>query len=105
MRRLLLLVWRISRADLRLMWFALRHPLRPRWLRPAALGLIVLAFMPINFAFPLIGVIDDMIVVPMLLHWLVSSLPSSVRQSFFYPSARSHQPTPPAASTGIHKSR
>ena len=82
MKRLIILMWRMSRADLRFLWFALRHPLRPRWLRPAALVLALYALSPLNFVMPLIGVIDDMIIVPLILHWLLQRLPERLHALF-----------------------
>jgi hypothetical protein len=37
MRRLFRL-WRLGARDLRLLWMALRHPNRPRWLIPATIA-------------------------------------------------------------------
>jgi uncharacterized membrane protein YkvA (DUF1232 family) len=68
--------------DLRLLWFALRHAQRPIWLWPAVLVLGWFAFEPLNFALPLLGVVDDVIVLPLLLHALVKCLPNNVRSDF-----------------------
>ncbi|MBA3898060.1 MAG: hypothetical protein H0X36_13210 [Sphingomonadaceae bacterium] len=81
MKRLLLL-WRVGRQDLRLLWFALRHPNRPAWLVPAAGVLALFAIDPVNFAVPLLGAIDDLVLLPILLHTLVSFLPADVRAAF-----------------------
>lgn len=69
MRRLFRL-WRMSRSDLRLLWAALRHPDRPDWLLPATLALGFFALEPFNFAIPMLGVIDDLFLLPLLLHAL-----------------------------------
>ncbi len=82
MTRLMLLLWRVSRRDLGLLWFALRHPSRPRWLVPAAAVLGLLAISPINIALPLLGVVDDLVLVPLALHWLLQQLPWSMRMDF-----------------------
>lgn len=87
MRRLIILFWRMSRTDLRFLWFALRHPLRPRWLRPAAVLLVLYALSPLNVAMPLVGVIDDMIIVPLVLHWLLQRLPEQLRALFQHASS------------------
>ena len=78
MKRLLLL-WRVGRHDLRLLWLALRHPNRPVWLLPATGLLAVFALEPANFAIPLLGAIDDLVLLPILLHALVGFLPRAVR--------------------------
>ena len=69
MRRMFRL-WRMSRSDLRLVWTALRHPNRPTWLLPATLALGFFALEPFNFAIPVLGVIDDLFLLPLLLHGL-----------------------------------
>ncbi len=81
MRRLLLF-WRMGRQDLRLLWFALRHPDRPTWLLPAAALLAFFALEPANFAIPLLGVVDDLVVVPLLLHALARLLPRHLAADF-----------------------
>jgi uncharacterized membrane protein YkvA (DUF1232 family) len=81
MRRLLLL-WRVGRQDLRLLWFALRHPSRPLWLFPAAGLLALFALEPANFAIPLLGAVDDLVLLPIFLHALVGFLPGDLRASF-----------------------
>jgi uncharacterized membrane protein YkvA (DUF1232 family) len=84
MRRIFRL-WRMSPNDLRLVWLALRHPNRPTWLLPATLVLGFFALEPFNFAIPILGVVDDLFLLPLLLHGLakiavyVTTLPSSSR--------------------------
>ena len=87
MKRLLLL-WRVGRQDLTLLWFALRHPNRPLWLLPAAGLLALFALEPANFAFPLLGAVDDLVLLPIFLHALVGFLPAKVRASFGHGSPR-----------------
>jgi uncharacterized membrane protein YkvA (DUF1232 family) len=82
MRRIFRL-WRMSRNDLRLLWVALRHPNRPTWLIPATVALGLFVFDPFNFAIPVLGVVDDLFLLPLLLHALakiavyVTALPST----------------------------
>ena len=78
MRRLFLF-WRRGGRDLGLLWRALRHPGRPAWLIPAAVLLGFYALEPANFALPLLGVMDDLVLLPWLLRWIVSALPAGVR--------------------------
>ena len=70
MRRLFRL-WRVGARDLRLLFFALRQPNRPPWLWPAALMLAFFALEPLNFAIPLLGAVDDLVLLPLLLRGLV----------------------------------
>ena len=72
-------LWRLGARDLRLLWFALRHPHRPVWLWPAALGLALYALEPLNFAVPLLGVVDDFVLLPLVLHLLIKFLPLHIR--------------------------
>ena len=83
----MLLFWRTTRQDLRLLWFALRHPDRPAWLLPIAGFLAFFAVEPLNFAIPLVGVVDDFVLLPIVLHMLLGFLPDEVRAGF----ARSKQ--------------
>jgi uncharacterized membrane protein YkvA (DUF1232 family) len=70
MRRLFRL-WRLSGQDLRLLWIALRHPNRPRWLLLATIALAFFALEPFNFAIPFLGIVDDVFLLPLLLRLLV----------------------------------
>jgi uncharacterized membrane protein YkvA (DUF1232 family) len=84
----LLRLWRLAAHDLRLLWFALRHPHRPLWLLPAAILLAFYALEPFNFVVPAIGVVDDFIVLPLILRVLVQFLPLEIRAGYGLRSAR-----------------
>ena len=90
MKRLVVLLWRVSRDDLRLLWFAAKHPLRPGWLIPGAIVLTLYALSPLNFAMPMIGMVDDFVIVPLALHWLLKLLPQQIKEHF----ERGHSPSP-----------
>jgi uncharacterized membrane protein YkvA (DUF1232 family) len=78
----LLRLWRLGRQDVRLLWFALRHRSRPMWLWPAAALLALYALDPANFAIPVLGVVDDLVLLPLLLHLVVKLLPAEIRAAF-----------------------
>ncbi len=78
----LLRLWRLVARDLSLLWFALRHRHRPIWLWPVAVVLGLYALDPVNFALPLAGMIDDLVLVPLLLHLVVKLLPTEIRLGF-----------------------
>jgi uncharacterized membrane protein YkvA (DUF1232 family) len=78
----LLRLWRLVAGDLRLLWFALRHPHRPLWLWPAAVVLGLYALDPVNFALPLAGIVDDLVLVPLLVHLVVRLLPPEIKLGF-----------------------
>jgi uncharacterized membrane protein YkvA (DUF1232 family) len=89
MKRFLFILGRTSRNDLRLAWFALRHPHRPVWLLPALALLAIYAIEPFNFAIPMLGMVDDLVLVPLVLHFLLKLLPMHVRND-----AVLNRPTP-----------
>ncbi len=78
MRRLFRL-WRVGGQDLRILFAALRQRDRPLWLMPAALLLVFFALEPLNFAFPVLGVVDDFLVLPLLLRALVKIAVPAIR--------------------------
>jgi len=75
----LLRLWRLVGKDLQLLWFALRHPRRPFWLVPAVVLLALYAIDPLNLAIPFAGVVDDVVLIPLLLHLLLRLLPAEIR--------------------------
>ncbi len=78
MRRLFLF-WRQGGRDVRLLWRALRHPDRPAWLLPATVLLAFFALDPLNLALPLMGAVDDLVLLPLALTALVRALPAHLR--------------------------
>jgi uncharacterized membrane protein YkvA (DUF1232 family) len=78
----LIRLWRLGARDLRLLWFALRHPHRPAWLLPAAILLAFYALEPFNFAIPAVGIVDDFVALPLILHVLVQFLPLNIRTGY-----------------------
>ncbi len=81
MQKLIALI-AIVRQDLRILWFALRHPQRPRWLRPAVAALALYLVSPIDLipdTVPLFGVVDDLVLIPALIGWIIGRLPAELR--------------------------
>jgi uncharacterized membrane protein YkvA (DUF1232 family) len=78
----LLRFWRVGANDLRLIWYALRHPQRPLWLLPVAALLALYTLDPANLALPVLGVIDDLLLLPLLLQVVVRFLPAGIRYDF-----------------------
>jgi uncharacterized membrane protein YkvA (DUF1232 family) len=72
----------VAPGDLRLLWFALQHRNRPLWLWPAVAVLALYALDPINFTFPVLGFVDDLVLLPLALHVLLKLLPAQVRAEF-----------------------
>ncbi|MHA7679562.1 YkvA family protein [Cupriavidus sp. PET2-C1] len=74
-------LWTLVRRDGRLLWYALRHPDAPRWLKPAALGLVLYAISPIDLIpdfIPGLGLIDDVVLIPLAVHFILRRLPAHV---------------------------
>lgn len=82
MKKLWLLIWRMSKVDLRLLWFALRHNERPGWLLPVTGAMLLYAIAPFNLAIPVLGAVDDLVLLPLVLHQVLKLLPMSITQGF-----------------------
>jgi uncharacterized membrane protein YkvA (DUF1232 family) len=78
MRRLFIF-WRQGGRDLKLLWRALKRPDRPAWLLPAAVLLAFFALDPLNLAMPMLGAVDDLVILPLALRALLSALPQHLR--------------------------
>ncbi len=78
----LLKLWRFVAKDLRLVLFALRHQRRPFWLAPALVLLGLYALDPVNLAIPVVGAVDDFVLVPLVLHFLLILLPAEIRAGY-----------------------
>lgn len=79
----LTLLWVLVRGDARRLWFALRHPAAPGWLKPATALLLIYLVSPVDLvpdALPVIGVVDDLVLLPLAVHWLLSMLPAPLRR-------------------------
>jgi uncharacterized membrane protein YkvA (DUF1232 family) len=77
----LTLLWTLVRGDARQLWFALRHPLAPRWLKVGAVLIVLYVLSPIDLipdAIPFVGVLDDLVLVPLAIRWLLKRLPPEI---------------------------
>jgi uncharacterized membrane protein YkvA (DUF1232 family) len=78
----LTVLWLLVRGDARRLWFALRHPAAPGWLKVATALLVLYLFSPIDLlpdALPFIGIVDDLVLLPMAVHWLLARLPPGLK--------------------------
>ncbi|HEU4375133.1 MAG TPA: hypothetical protein VFS02_16680 [Telluria sp.] len=76
-------LWRmVASQDLRLLWFAIRHEKRPGWLFPGLACLALFAVEPLNFAVPMLGAVDEFVLVPLILHGMAKMLPAHVLDGF-----------------------
>jgi uncharacterized membrane protein YkvA (DUF1232 family) len=77
----LTLLWGLVRGDARQLWFALRHPAAPGWLKLGAVMIVLYLFSPIDLipdAIPFVGAMDDLVLVPLAIRWLLKRLPPEI---------------------------
>lgn len=76
------LLWRIVRGDARRLWLALRHPAAPAWLKVGTALLALYVISPVDLipdVIPFLGVVDDLVLVPFAIRFLLSRLPAGLR--------------------------
>lgn len=76
-------VWLAVKGDALRLWFALGHPESPPWLKAGAAALALYLVSPIDLipdVVPVIGLMDDVILVPLALRWLLARLPEHIRR-------------------------
>ena len=81
MLKRLTLLWTVVRGDARQLWFALRHPDAPGWLKWGTALIVLYLFSPIDLIpdfIPVIGMIDDIVLVPLAIRWLLKRLPPHI---------------------------
>ena len=80
----LTVLWAVLRGDARQLWFALRHPAAPGWLKWGAAGIALYVLSPIDLipdVLPVIGLVDDLVLVPLAIRWLLQRLPPEIAQA------------------------
>ena len=78
----LAVLWSLVKGDARLLWRALRHPQAPAWLKLGTLGVMLYLISPIDLipdVIPIFGVLDDIVIVPLAIRWLLGRLPAHLR--------------------------
>lgn len=76
-------LWLAVRGDAKRLWYALGHPDAPVWLKAGTAAIVLYLLSPIDLVpemIPVLGVVDDLVIVPMALRWLLSRLPTHVRE-------------------------
>lgn len=69
--------------DAATLWFAFRHPGTPLWIKCLSVLIPAYLFSPIDIIpefLLLIGVLDDLVIVPLGVRWVVGLLPEQVRE-------------------------
>jgi uncharacterized membrane protein YkvA (DUF1232 family) len=78
------LLWTVLRGDARQLWFALRHPNAPGWLKLGTALIALYVISPIDLipdVLPVIGMVDDLVLVPLAIRWLLKRLPPEIAQA------------------------
>jgi uncharacterized membrane protein YkvA (DUF1232 family) len=91
MLKRLTMLWSVLRGDARRLWFAVRHPAAPGWLKLGTALVVLYVVSPIDLVpdvLPVIGVVDDLVLVPLAIRWLLNRLPPEIaadcnRSTFF----------------------
>jgi uncharacterized membrane protein YkvA (DUF1232 family) len=89
------LIWALVRSDALLLWRALRHPQAPGWLKLGAAGVVLYLVSPIDLIpdfIPFVGVLDDVILVPLAIRFLLKHLPDFIRADITQPAAAKPAP-------------
>ena len=76
------LLWTVVRGDARLLWLALKHPHSPGWLKPAVALMVIYVVSPVDLipdVVPFLGVMDDVVLVPLAIRFVLKRLPARVR--------------------------
>ena len=75
-------LWSVVRGDARLLWLALRHPHAPGWLKPAVALIVLYVLSPVDLipeVVPVLGVLDDVVLVPLAIRFVLDRLPARLR--------------------------
>ncbi len=79
--------WTLLRGDARMLWAALRHPAAPGWLKLGAFGIVLYLLSPVDLVpdvLPVIGVVDDLVLVPLAIRFLLRRLPPELAAAVGY---------------------
>ena len=77
----LTLLWTVLRGDARQLWFALRHPGAPGWLKLGTALIALYVLSPVDLlpdVLPFVGMVDDIVLVPLAIRWLLRRLPPEI---------------------------
>lgn len=73
----LTLLWTVVRGDARQFWRALRHPDAPAWLKVGTALIVLYVLSPIDLIpdfIPVLGVMDDVVLVPLAIRFMLRRL-------------------------------
>lgn len=83
MFRKLAALYALIRNDIRTLRLAVSHPARPIWLIPALMAVLIYVLSPLDLLpdFLPIGLVDDLVLVPLVVSWIVRHLPPEIRRT------------------------
>lgn len=90
------LLWVVVKGDARVLWHALKHPQSPRWVKFAVAGVALYLLSPVDVipdVLPFFGVVDDIVLIPLALRWILKKLPPAIRESAERAAGRAPQAT------------
>ncbi|MCL4182906.1 MAG: DUF1232 domain-containing protein [Burkholderiaceae bacterium] len=76
------LLWMLVKGDAKRLWFAVRHPGAPGWLKLGTVLILVYLVSPFDLVpetIPFFGVIDDLVLLPAAIRWMLNRLPPEMR--------------------------
>ena len=77
MLKRLTLLWTVVRGDARQLWYALRQPSAPTWLKVGTALIVLYVLSPIDLipdVIPVLGLMDDVVLVPLAIRFLLKRL-------------------------------
>jgi uncharacterized membrane protein YkvA (DUF1232 family) len=77
----LAVLWSVVRGDARLLWRALKHPQAPTWLKLGTVAIVAYVIWPLDLIpdlLPIIGAVDDIVIVPLAIRFLLDRLPAAL---------------------------
>ena len=80
----LTVLWTVVRGDARRLWFALRHPQAPGWLKFGTALVALYLLSPVDLlpdTIPLLGVVDDLVLVPLAIRFMLDRLPPDIARA------------------------
>jgi uncharacterized membrane protein YkvA (DUF1232 family) len=76
------LLWAVLRSDARQLWFALRHPDAPGWLKVGTALIVLYVLSPVDLIPDFIPfVLDDLVIAPLAIRFLLKRLPAHIAQA------------------------
>lgn len=76
------LLWMLVKGDAKRLWFAVRHPGAPGWLKLGTVLILVYLVSPFDLVpetIPFLGVVDDLVLLPAAIRWMLNRLPAEMR--------------------------